>query len=45
MGASSDVLMKIGLLHFILPAVVTFIISEVMRKSGWIKFGDQKLDA
>ncbi|MCH3914786.1 MAG: PTS sugar transporter subunit IIC [Acidaminococcaceae bacterium] len=45
MGASTDVLMKIGLLHFVLPAVVTLVISEVMRKSGWIKFGDQKLDA
>lgn len=31
------------LLHFILPAVITLIISEFMRKKGWIKYGDMKL--
>jgi uncharacterized membrane protein len=35
---------KIALLHFILPAVLTLIISEYMRKKGWIQFGDMKLD-
>ncbi len=35
---------KIALLHFILPAVVTLVISEYMRKKGWIKLGDMKLD-
>jgi len=44
MGGSGDVLMKIAVLHFILPAIITFIISEIMRKYGWIKFGDQKLE-
>lgn len=44
MGLSGSVLMKIGLLHFILPAVLTLIIAEFMRKKGWIKFGDMKLD-
>lgn len=34
---------KIALLHFILPAILTLIISEYMRKKGWIKFGDMKL--
>lgn len=38
------VLTKIALMHFILPAVITLIISEVMRKKNWIKFGDMKLD-
>lgn len=33
----------IVLLHFILPAVITLIISEFMRKKGWIKYGDMKL--
>lgn len=33
----------IVLLHFILPAVITLLISEFMRKKGWIKFGDMKL--
>jgi uncharacterized membrane protein len=31
------------LLMFILPALITFITSEIMRKKGWIKFGDMKL--
>ncbi len=35
---------EILLLHFVLPAVLTLIISEFMRKKGWIKFGDMKLD-
>lgn len=36
--------MQIGLMHFILPAVLAFIISEVMRKKQWIKDGDMKLE-
>lgn len=38
------VLIKIIVLHFILPAVLTLGISEFMRKKGWIKMGDMKLD-
>jgi uncharacterized membrane protein len=38
------VLLKIALLHFILPAVLSLGISEYMRKRGTIKFGDMKLD-
>lgn len=38
------VLVKMGLLHFILPAVLTLIFSEFMRKKGWISYGDMKLD-
>ncbi|MEA4816575.1 MAG: PTS sugar transporter subunit IIC [Lachnospiraceae bacterium] len=34
---------KILLLHFILPAILTLIISEYMRKKGYIKDGDMKL--
>ena len=34
----------IFLLMIILPAVLNFIISEFMRKKGWIKDGDMKLD-
>lgn len=37
-------LIKILLIQVILPAVVTLAISEFMRKKGWIKFGDMKLD-
>ena len=38
-------LMWIGviLLMFILPAILNLVISEFMRKKGWIKFGDMKL--
>lgn len=35
---------EIVLLHFILPAVLTLFISEIMRKKNWIKFGDMALD-
>ena len=38
------VLIKIVLIHFLLPAVVTLGISEFMRKHGWIKKGDMKLE-
>lgn len=33
----------IFLLNVILPAVLTFAISELFRKKGWIEFGDMKL--
>ena len=32
------------LLMIVLPAVLNIIISEFMRKKGWIQFGDMKLD-
>ncbi len=38
------VLVKILLIQFILPAVITLIVSEFMRKKEWIKFGDMKLE-
>ncbi len=37
-------LLLILLLHFVLPAVLTLLFSEFMRKKGWIKDGDMKLD-
>lgn len=37
-------LVKIALLHFILPAVLTLGIAEYLRKLGWIKNGDMKLE-
>lgn len=42
--APGMVLFKIALLHFIVPAILAFGISEVMRKLNWIKVGDMKLD-
>ncbi|MBR6408543.1 MAG: PTS sugar transporter subunit IIC [Clostridia bacterium] len=38
------VLIKIAVMHFILPAALSLGISEFMRKRGWIKQGDMKLD-
>lgn len=38
------VLIKIVVLHLILPAVLSLIISEFMRKKGMIKDGDMKLE-
>lgn len=37
------VLLKIVILHFVLPALLSLGISEFMRKKGWIKEGDMKL--
>lgn len=41
----SVLLFQIILLHFVLPAILTLIISEFMRRKGLIKDGDMKLDA
>lgn len=38
------ILIKILILHVLLPAVTTLIISEFMRKKGYIKSGDMKLN-
>ena len=44
-GVSAAVtLIQILVMHFIAPAVITLLISEFMRKKGWIKPGDLKLD-
>lgn len=40
MGFSGEVLMKVALLHFVGPAVIALLLSEYMRKRGWIKPGD-----
>ena len=37
-------LVKMLLIQIILPAVLTLVFSEAMRKKGWIKYGDMKLD-
>lgn len=38
------ILIEIALMHFILPAFLSYYISKAMRKLGWIKDGDMKLD-
>ncbi len=42
--AGTIVLLKIILIQFVLPAVLTLLISEFMRKKKWIRFGDMKLE-
>ncbi len=44
MGYTIDTYIKIGLVHFIVPAILTLFFSEIMRKKGFIKFGDMKLN-
>ena len=38
-------LVQIILLHFVFPAVLALLVSEFMRKQGWIQDGWMKLDA
>ena len=38
------VLIKILLLHFILPGLISLFLANCMRKLGWIKDGDMKLE-
>lgn len=42
--SSGVLLFEILLLHFILPAILTLLISEFMRKKEWIRMGDMKLE-
>ncbi|WP_366409470.1 PTS sugar transporter subunit IIC [Proteiniclasticum sp.] len=44
MGSNSRTLFLILLMHIILPALLTLLISEIMRKKGYIKPGDMKLN-
>ena len=44
MGFSVPVLLEILLLHFVLPAVLSYLIYLPLKKSGKIKDGDLKLD-
>ncbi|MCI5649883.1 MAG: PTS transporter subunit IIC [Fusicatenibacter sp.] len=40
----TTVLIKIVIMHFILPAVITLLFSELMRKAKWIHEGDMALN-
>jgi uncharacterized membrane protein len=44
MGYSPGVFVKILFVHFLIPAAVSLAVSEFMRKKGWIKLNDMKLD-
>ncbi|MBR5228697.1 MAG: PTS sugar transporter subunit IIC [Firmicutes bacterium] len=38
-------LIKIVVMYFIAPAILSSVIAAFMRKNGWLKHGDMKLDA
>ena len=42
--SSAVVLIEIAIMHFILPAILSLVISEFMRKKGILKDGDMKLE-
>ena len=44
MGGGTSMWVGILLVCFLLPAVLTFVFGEVLRRMGWIKDGDLKLD-
>lgn len=43
-GAADDRTYKIIVIQIALPAIVTLLISEFMRKKKWIQYGDMKLE-
>lgn len=43
MGASTNVLIQILVMHFLLPALLSYLVYYFMRKQGWIQDGDLKL--
>ena len=44
MGFNTNSIIGVILVCIVLPAILSLVISEVMRKLGWIKYGDMKLD-
>jgi Predicted membrane protein, putative toxin regulator len=44
MGFTAEVLAKVLLFHFLLPALISLAVAGYMRKRRWIKPGDLKLD-
>ena len=44
MAGERGALMKILVLHFVLPAALSLLFSELMRKKNWIRPGDMKLE-
>ncbi len=44
MGYNMNTYISIAIVHFIAPAILTLIFSELLRKKGWIKENDMKLN-
>lgn len=43
MGSEASIFINMFLLHFLLPGLISFFISEFLRKKSLIKFGDMKI--
>ena len=43
MGFTFPIFLQVLFVHIIGPAIITLIVSEWMRRKGWIKYGDMKL--
>jgi uncharacterized protein len=43
-GFSVMIFLQIFVLHFVGPALISLVLSEWMRKKGWIKYGDMRID-
>ncbi|AST92892.1 PTS transporter subunit IIC [Sutcliffiella cohnii] len=44
MGFSAVVFLKVVILHIVAPAVISLLLSEWMRKKGYIQLGDMKIN-
>ena len=44
MGFNANSIIGVILVCIVLPAILSLAFSEIMRKLGWIKYGDMKLD-
>ena len=44
MGFNANSIIGVILVCIVLPAILSLVFSEIMRKLGWIKYGDMKLD-
>ena len=44
MGGGKGMWLGILFVCFLLPAIITLVLGELLRKAGWIQFGDLKLD-
>lgn len=44
MGFSWNAFLIVLLLHFLGPAVISLLLSELLRKIGWIQFGDMRIE-
>ncbi len=44
MGFNANSIIGVILVCIVLPAALSLVFSEIMRKLGWIKYGDMKLD-